>query len=84
MTNRKCRWCQSYPDYFAISTHSPVKGAVIHVHNMAFAHAQPNVITVAPRPHRITDFDFLATRGIPRVAAAVGREVIVFSIAADS
>jgi hypothetical protein len=61
-----------------------VKGAVIHVHNMAFVHAQPNVITIAPRPHRIRDFDFLATHGIPRIAAAVGHEVIIFSIAADS
>lgn len=78
------RWCQSYPDYFAISTQSAVKGAMIHVHNMAFVHAQPNVISIAPRPHHIRDFDFLATRGIPRIAAAVGREVIIFSIAADS
>jgi hypothetical protein len=57
---------------------------VIHVHNMAFVHAQPNVINIAPRPHSVRDFDFLATRGTPRIAAAVGREVIIFSIAADS
>lgn len=78
------RWCQSYPEYFAISTRSPVKGAIIHVHSMAFVHAQPNVISIAPRPHHIRDFDFLAAHGIPRIAAAVGREVIIFSIAADS
>jgi hypothetical protein len=51
---------------------------------MTFVHAQPNAISIATRPHRIRDFDFLATRGIPRIAAAVGREVIIFSIAADS
>jgi len=78
------RWCQTYPDYFAISSQSPVKGAVIHVHNMAFIHAQPNVITIAPSPHRIHDFDFLAIRGTPRIVVAVGHEVIIFSIAADS
>lgn len=61
-----------------------MKGAIIHVHNTTFIHAQPNVISIAPRPHRIRDFDFLATRGIPRIAAAVGREIIMFSIAADS
>ncbi|KZP24876.1 hypothetical protein FIBSPDRAFT_1041985 [Athelia psychrophila] len=78
------RWCQSYPDYFAISNHLSPKGAVIHVHNMAFIHAQPNVITIAPRPHHIRDFDFLASRGIPRIVAAVGSEVLIFSIAAES
>lgn len=54
------------------------------MHNIAYIHAQPNVIVIAPRPHRIRDFDFLATRGIPRIVAAVGREAIIFSIAADS
>jgi len=78
------RWCQSYPDYFAISAQSPVKGAVIHVHNMAFAHAQPNVITIASSPHHIRDFDFLASSGIPRIVAAVGRDVIIFPIAAEA
>jgi hypothetical protein len=51
---------------------------------MTFVHAQPNAISIAGHPHRIRDFDFLATRGIPRIAAAVGREVVIFSIAADS
>ena len=51
---------------------------------MALIRAQPNVIHIAPRPHRIRDFDFFASRGIPRIAAAVGREIIIFSIAADS
>lgn len=60
-----------------------MKGALINVHNMAFPHAQPNVITIASRPNHIRDFDFLATDGIPRIAAAVGREVIIFPIAAE-
>ncbi|KII88799.1 hypothetical protein PLICRDRAFT_110292 [Plicaturopsis crispa FD-325 SS-3] len=77
------RWCPTYPDFFAISTQSPAKGGVIHVHNAAYVHAQPTVFNVAPRPHRVRDFDFVALPGIPRVAAAVGRDLFVFSIGVE-
>ncbi|KAH9951421.1 WD40-repeat-containing domain protein [Amylocystis lapponica] len=78
------RWCPSYPEYFAISTSSPAKGAVIHVHNTNFIHAQPTVFPVASRPQYVRSFDFLAGRGIPRIAAGVGREVVIFYIGVDS
>ncbi|KIJ69548.1 hypothetical protein HYDPIDRAFT_172915 [Hydnomerulius pinastri MD-312] len=74
------RWCPTNPDYFAIAAHSITKGAVIHVHNIGYVHAQPSVINVAPRPHRIRDFDFMALRGQPLLAVAFGRQVAVFSL----
>ncbi|KAJ7684840.1 hypothetical protein DFH06DRAFT_1156822 [Mycena polygramma] len=75
------RWCPTFPEYFAISTQSPAKGAVINIHNTAYT--QPTAMTLAPRPHYIRDFDWLASR-TPRIAAAVGRQLIVFSVAVDS
>ncbi|KDQ59396.1 hypothetical protein JAAARDRAFT_32955 [Jaapia argillacea MUCL 33604] len=79
----KFRWCHTFPDYFAISAQSSAKGAVIHVHNVAYPQTQPTVFNIAPRPLRVRDFDFLSAPGIPRLAAAVGREVLVFSIGVD-
>ncbi|KAF5386974.1 hypothetical protein D9615_001774 [Tricholomella constricta] len=80
----KFRWCPTYPDYFAISTQSPSKGASIHVHNLNYFQAQPTIFTILPRPHLVQDFDFLAFRGIPRIVAAVGRTIFIFSIGVDS
>ncbi|KIP02652.1 hypothetical protein PHLGIDRAFT_26486 [Phlebiopsis gigantea 11061_1 CR5-6] len=80
----KFRWCSSYPDYFAVTTNSPGKGAVVHVHNTGYLQAQPTVFSVAPRPAYVRDFDFLAAKGIPRIAAAVGRELVVFYIGVES
>lgn len=81
------RWCQTYPEYFAISTRSPSKGALLNIYNSSYAGAhstaQPTVFTFGPRPLRVQDFDFLAMGGIPRIAAAVGRELIVFLIGVD-
>ena len=67
-----------------MSTSSPAKGAAIHVHNVTYTHAQPTVFEVAQRPLFVRSFDFVAARGIPRIAAAVGREVVVFYIGVDS
>ncbi|CAA7270166.1 unnamed protein product [Cyclocybe aegerita] len=78
------RWCPTYPEHFAISTQSPTKGAIIHVHNCNFVHAAPTPFVVRPRPHFIRAFDFLSMSGIPRIAAAIGRSVIVFSIGVDT
>jgi len=80
------RWSQSqtHPEYFAISTQSPLKDAVIHIHNTSHVNAPPNVVQVASRPHIVRDFDFMGSRGIPRLAAAVGRSVIIFPIGTDS
>ncbi|KAK0459460.1 uncharacterized protein EV420DRAFT_268163 [Desarmillaria tabescens] len=79
----KFRWCYTYPDYFAISTQSPSKGALIHVHNLSYVHAQPEIFTVASRPHLVRDFDFLGLRGIPRLAVAVARTVVIFPIGVE-
>ncbi|CDO70585.1 hypothetical protein BN946_scf184636.g18 [Trametes cinnabarina] len=78
------RWCPTYPEYFALAASSPAKGAVVHVHNAAYVHAQPTAFQIAPRPLYVRSFDFVACRGIPRIVAAVGREVVVFYIGVDS
>jgi hypothetical protein len=77
------RWCPTYPEYFAISTRSPgARGATINVHSAlhAHAHVEPTAFTLAPRPLCVRDFDFLSLKGIPRIAAAVGHELVVFYI----
>jgi hypothetical protein len=73
-------WCPTNPDYFAIAAHSVKRGAVLHVHNIGYVNAQPSIINVAPRPHRIRDFDFMALRGQPLLAIAFSQRVAVFSI----
>ncbi|KAF9050809.1 hypothetical protein BDZ89DRAFT_1057233 [Hymenopellis radicata] len=78
------RWCYTYPEYFAISTQSPSKGAVVHVHNVNYIHSQPSVFPVAPRPHLIRDFDFVSVPGIPRLAVAFAKTISVFRIGVDS
>jgi hypothetical protein len=77
------RWCPTYPEYFAISTRNPgARGATIHVHSAlhAHSHVEPTTFTLAPRPLCVRDFDFMSLKGIPRIAAAVGHELIVFYI----
>ncbi|KAG6811176.1 hypothetical protein H0H92_008660 [Tricholoma furcatifolium] len=78
------RWCPTYPDYFAISAQTPTQGALIHIHNTNYFQAQPTELTLLPKPHIIQDFDFLALRGIPRIAAAVGSKVFIFPIGVDA
>ena len=80
------RWCPTYPEYFAISTRNAgVRGATIHVHSAmhAHAHVEPTAFTLAPRPLCVRDFDFVPLKGIPRIAAAVGHELIVFPIGVE-
>ncbi|THV08055.1 hypothetical protein K435DRAFT_959507 [Dendrothele bispora CBS 962.96] len=81
----KFRWCDTHPEYFAISTQSPLKGAIIQVYNSNFlsAHAQPTVFSIAPRPHFVQDFDFVTSGNVPTLAVAVGRSVFVFPIGAE-
>ncbi|KAH9999033.1 hypothetical protein BJV77DRAFT_1058578 [Russula vinacea] len=77
------RWCPTYPEYFAISTRNPgARSATIHVHSAlhAHSHVEPTTFTLAPRPLCVRDFDFVSLKGIPRIAAAVGHELIVFYI----
>lgn len=78
------RWCTTYPEYFAVTTNSTAKGAVIRVYNTSYLQAQPTVFSIAPRPLYVRDFDFVGGKGIPRIAAAVGRELIVFYIGVES
>ncbi|KAH7877767.1 hypothetical protein F5879DRAFT_970283 [Lentinula edodes] len=80
---QRFRWCPTYPEYFAISTQSPLKGAIIHVYSTNYIYAQPTVFNVSSRPQFVRDFDFLATRGIPRLAVAVGRSVVIFPIGVE-
>jgi hypothetical protein len=83
------RWCPTYPEYFAISTRSTAggggRGATIHVHSAlhARAHVEPTAFTLASRPLCVRDFDFISLKGIPRIAAAVGHELIVFYIGVE-
>ncbi|KAK7447055.1 hypothetical protein VKT23_014266 [Stygiomarasmius scandens] len=81
----KFRWCDTHPEYFAISTQSPLKGAVIQIYNSNFlsAHAQPTVFSIAPRPHFVQDFDFVTLGNVPTLAVAVGRSVFVFPIGVE-
>jgi len=79
----KFKWCPTYPDYFAICAQSPLKGAVIHIHNVNYLQTQPSIFNLLPKPHIVQDFDFLALRGVPRIAAAVGRSVFIFAIGVD-
>ncbi|KAJ2936684.1 hypothetical protein H1R20_g411, partial [Candolleomyces eurysporus] len=78
------RWCRTYPEHFGISTQSPTRGATIQVHNTNFVQAQPTVFTLRQRPQFVCDFDFLSLPGIPRIAAAVGKSLLVFPIGEES
>ncbi|KAF8590022.1 hypothetical protein K439DRAFT_1628231 [Ramaria rubella] len=77
------RWCPTSPHLFALSTHSPLEDAAIHIHNSAYAHSTPRRLVLRPRPHRVRDFDWLSapsTAGHPRFAAAIGRNVLVVEV----
>lgn len=78
------RWCPTHPDFFAIASSSARAGAVVHVHNCAYAQAAPTALALRPRPHHIRALDFLSLPGIPRLAAAVGNAVLVFPIGVDA
>ncbi|TFY53946.1 hypothetical protein EVJ58_g9153 [Rhodofomes roseus] len=77
------RWCPTYPEYFAIASSSPAKGAAIHLHNANYINAVPTVLGIAPHPLHVRTFDWLAEKGIPRIAAGVGREVVIFYIGTE-
>ena len=77
------RWCPTYPEYFAIASSSPAKGAVLHLHNANYINALPTVLGIAPHPLHVRTFDWLAGKGIPRIAAGVGREVVIFYIGTE-
>ena len=79
-----CRWCPTYPEHFAISAQSPSIGATIHIHNCNFVHSPPTPFTIRSKPHFVRDFDFLSLSGIPRIAAVVGRSLLIFSIGVDT
>ncbi|KDQ12324.1 hypothetical protein BOTBODRAFT_34611 [Botryobasidium botryosum FD-172 SS1] len=74
------RWCPTNPHLFAISTSSPLPGALIKVYHTSFPHA-PRAYRILPRPHRVRDFDWLGESidADPRnrvwMAVAVGKKV---------
>jgi len=74
------RWCPTNPHLFAISTSSPLPGALIKIYHVSFPHA-PRAYRILPRPHRVRDFDWLGegTDVDPRnrvwMAVAVGKKV---------
>jgi hypothetical protein len=74
------RWNEASPGVFALGSNSPTVGAQVSLYNTSYIYAEPSVRTVAPRPQYIRDFDFLSSNGPTRIAAAVGHEVLVFSI----
>jgi hypothetical protein len=46
--------------------------------------AAPVIFSLASRPQKVRDFDFLSSpTGMPRIAAALGSEVVVFSIGVE-
>jgi hypothetical protein len=82
-TDQECvgRWCRPFPEYFAVSSLSGVKGALISVWNMQFLHAPPKTFVLASKPIKVADFDFLGgSTAVPRIAAAFGHEIMVFAI----
>ncbi|KAI0317750.1 hypothetical protein OF83DRAFT_1083385 [Amylostereum chailletii] len=79
---RRFRFSSSPSPHFALIPSRSV-GAALHIHATAFPHAPPAVLALGGRPLRVGDFDFLTEPGGigargPRVAAGVGRSVIVF------
>ncbi|KAH9914700.1 uncharacterized protein B0H18DRAFT_1097086 [Fomitopsis serialis] len=76
-------WCPTYHEYFAIASGSPAKGAAIHLHNANYINAVPTVLGIAPHPQYVRTFDWLAGKTIPRIAAGVGREVVIFYIGTE-
>ncbi|KAF8511145.1 WD40-repeat-containing domain protein [Hysterangium stoloniferum] len=79
------RWCPTTPDLFALSSHSPLEDAAIHVHNTSYMQSVPRRIVVRSRPHRIKDFDWLCVPkpAFPRLVAAIGRSIVVVDLGSD-
>lgn len=81
LTGLAHRWCPSFGEYFAMSPLGTTSsGAVVKVMSVYHLGAQASTIQVAPKPHEVADFDWVATRGVPKLAVAVGRDVHVFPI----
>jgi len=74
------RWCPTNPHLFAISTASPLPGALIKIYHVSFPHA-PRAYRILPRPHRVRDLDWLGEgadvdpRNRVWMAVAVGKKV---------
>ncbi|EIW85296.1 hypothetical protein CONPUDRAFT_135091 [Coniophora puteana RWD-64-598 SS2] len=77
------RWSPQRPDVFAVSGQPSSQGAMIHVYNTAYLQAQPNAVQVAPAPHCIRDFHFMAVNDGLAMVAAVDQEVLIFALGTD-
>ncbi|KAF7295232.1 WD-REPEATS-REGION domain-containing protein [Mycena indigotica] len=75
------RWSPTLPA-FAISSRSPTKGATLNIHQLTHA-SSPTTIVLAPRPHFVRDFDWIFLR-TPRIAAAVGRRIMILRVEIDT
>ncbi|KZT36990.1 hypothetical protein SISSUDRAFT_988324 [Sistotremastrum suecicum HHB10207 ss-3] len=76
------RWCPTETNLFATIPLESDEGAVLRIYNTAFLQASPTTLTILPRPHRVSDFDWLGStiRGTPRVVVAIGQSVCVAAI----
>ncbi|KAG8927680.1 hypothetical protein FRC02_007933 [Tulasnella sp. 418] len=73
------RWCPTDPHLFAVSTESPLNGALMKVYHTSYPNA-PRTYPILPRPHRVRDFDWLGEVGPEDtvrawMAVAVGRKL---------
>ncbi|KAF9519839.1 hypothetical protein BS47DRAFT_1387784 [Hydnum rufescens UP504] len=75
------RWCPTNSRLFAICTTSPAQGAVIKSFDSDFPTA-PRTHVLAPRPHRVRDFDWIGSEAEDSLdspawmAVAVGKRVL--------
>ncbi|KAH7103799.1 WD40-repeat-containing domain protein [Auriculariales sp. MPI-PUGE-AT-0066] len=75
------RWSPTDPTIFAVSSNSPAQGAVVNVFSTQYPQAQPTSVSLASRPNKIQDFDFLSGVGL---VVAVGRRLYFVSLSNET
>lgn len=76
------RWCSSSPEYFAITSKRPNGCATLHMYNLDYLKTQPTTVQLAMKSHIVDTIDFVGSGG-PRIAAVVGRNVVISNVAAE-
>lgn len=72
------------PGLFALSASSPTVGPLLRVYDGAHGASEHTDFMLAAKPLRVGDFDWLGARGkSPQIAAALGRELVVFAVSRD-